>query len=188
MMQSDDEERADVECWGGRRMRGVMRALLMLLLLVAVAAPAAATSGVGRALQALERDIAAATAHAAALRERFAADVATGKGADIAGIADGGVGSSLTALRLAARAVDRRLERLRLATAGELGPDRAEVMLALRSSLASLLWTIEVIPSTPEPDAATKAKRERQLAQLDEALAELDLATAAMASFDWAEH
>ncbi len=165
-----------------------MRALLMLLLLVAVAAPAAATSGVGRALQALERDIVAVTAHAAALRERFAADVETGKGAEIAGIADGGVDSSLTALRLAARAVDRRLERLRLATAGELTPDRAEVMLALRSSLASLLWTIEVIPSTPEPDAATKAKRERQLAQLDEALAELDLATAAMASFDWAEH
>lgn len=165
-----------------------MRALLMLLLLVAGTAPAAATSGVGHTLQALERDIGAATAHAAALRERFAADVATGKGADIAGIADGGVDSSLTALRLAARAVDRRLEQLRAATAGELGPDRAAVMLALRSSLASLLWTIEVIPATPEPDVATKARRERQLAELDEALADLDLATAAMASFDWAEH
>jgi hypothetical protein len=169
-------------------MRGATRALPMLLLLVAIAAPAPATSGVERTLQALERDIGAATAHAVALRERVAADVATGKGADIAGIADGGVGSSLTALRLAARAVDRRLERLRLATAGELTPDRAAVMLALRTSLASLLWTIEVIPATLQPDAATKAKRERQLTELDEALAELDSATAAMASFDWAEH
>ena len=164
-----------------------MRALLMLLLLLALAAPAAATSGVGRTLQALERDIWAATAHAAALRERFAADVATGEGAEIAGIADGGVDSSLTALRLAARAVDRRLERLRQATAGELGPDEAAVMLALRASLASLHWTIESIPSTLERDAETTARRDRQLARLDEALDELDLATAAMASFDWGE-
>ena len=164
---------------------GLMRAMLLMLLLVAIAAPAEAAAGVTRTLAALERDIGAATAHALALRERLEAEVETSKGADIAGIADGGVGSSLTALRLAARAVDRRLEQLRLATAGDLPPDRAEVMLALRSSLASLLWTIEAIPLRLEPDPETLAKRERQLAQLDEAVAELDHATAAMASFDW---
>ena len=164
-----------------------MRAFLLLLLAVATGAPAAAAGDVGRTLQALERDIGAATAHAAALRERFAGAVATDEGADIAGIADGGVGSSFTALRLAARAVDRRLERLRLATAGALTPEQAEVMLVLRASLANLHWTIESIPATLEPDAETTVRRERQLTRLDEALGELDLATAAMASFDWAE-
>jgi len=168
-------------------MRGVMRALLVLLLSLTAVAPAAAAVEVARTLDALVLDIGAARAHAAALRERFAVEVGTGKGADIAGIADGGAGSSLNALRLVARALDRRLERLRLATAGELSADRAEVMLALRASLADLRWTIETLPATPDPDAATLARRGLQLERLDATLAEFDLAAAAMASFDWAE-
>ncbi len=174
-----------VSPWGEFGMKGVP---LVMLLLALWAVPAVASPvGVTRTLVALERDIAAAAAHATALRDRLEAEVATGKGAEIAGIADGGAGSSLTALRLAARAVDRRLEQLRLATANELSAEQAEVMLSLRASLASLLWTIETIPLALEPDAETLVQRERQLAQLDEALAELDSATAALASFDWGE-
>lgn len=168
-------------------MRGVMSALLVLLLSLTAVAPAAAAVEVRHSLEALARDIGAARAHAVALRERFAVEVSTGKGADIAGIDDGGVGSSLTALRLVARALDRRLERLRLATASDVSPDRAEVMLVLRASLGDLRWTIESVPSGPDPDAATRAERERQLERLDATLAELDLAASAMASFDWAE-
>jgi hypothetical protein len=174
--------------WGDFGVEGVPRVALAMLLLALWVLPAVASPvGVSRTLVALERDIGAAAAHATALRDRLEAEVATGKGAEIAGIADGGAGSSLTALRLAARAVDRRLEHLRTATANELSPDRAEVMLSLRASLAGLLWTIETIPLALDPDAETLAERERQLAQLDEALAELDSATAALASFDWGE-
>jgi len=168
-------------------MRVVMRALLVLLLSLTAVAPAAAAVEVRHSLDALVLDIGAARAHAAALRERFAVEVGTSKGADIAGIADGGIATSLTALRLVARALDRRLERLRLARASELSADRAEVMLALRASLADLRWTIESLPAAADPDAASLARRELQLERLDATLAELDLAAAAMASFDWAE-
>ena len=164
-----------------------MRALLVLLLSLTAVAPAAAAVEVRHSLDALVLDIGAARAHAAALRERFAVEVGTDKGADIAGIADGGIATSLTALRLVARALDRRLERLRLARASELSADRAEVMLALRASLADLRWTIETVPAAPAADAASLARRELQLERLDATLAELDLAAAAMASFDWAE-
>lgn len=182
-------------------MKSVARVLLVLLLAAmalgpaAMVAPAAAVE-VSRTLQALARDVGAAQAHAAALRERLALDlatdevavqIATDEGAEIAGIADGGVRSSLVALRLVARAVDRRLEGLRRTTTDELSPERAEVMLALRSSLAEFRWTIERMPSGPEADAETRATRERRLARLEAALAELDYATAAMASFDWAD-
>ena len=183
-------------------MKSVARVRLVLLLAAlalgpaAMAAPAAAAVAVSRTLEALARDVGAAQAHAAALRERLAVDiarddaavpVATDKGAEIAGIAGGDVHSSLVALRLVARAVDRRLEGLRLATKGELSPERAEVVLVLRSSLAEFRWTIERMPSGPEADAETRAARERRLARLEAALAELDRATAAMSSFDWAD-
>ncbi len=168
-------------------MRFAVRAGLVLLLLIAAAAPAVAGIGVPQILAALERDIAATRVHAVVLRERLAADAEPDAGAAVAGIADGGAGSSFTALRLAARTVDRRLERLRLATADALAPDRVEVLLALRASLAELLWTIESMRTEPAPDAESRLRRERQLARLDESLGELDRAATTMVRFDWTE-
>lgn len=164
-----------------------MRGLLLVIFALLIAAPAAAADSVGRMLVALERDIDAATVHAAVLRDRFAADVAPDEGADIAGIADGGAASTLRALRLAARAVDRRLERLRLATADGLAPDRAAVVLTLRASVATLQRTLAGIPSAPDPDARAWAERERRLATLDATLIELEQAATALARFDWGE-
>jgi|GEM_PF-1957080 len=172
-------------------MRGVTTALLALLLwsttLVWTAVhPAAAAVGVTRTLDALTQDIGAARAHAAALRERLATDVATSDGAAIAGIADGGIASSVNALRLVARAMDRRLEQLRLATASELEPDRAELLLVLRASLADFRWTIERMAQDPGPGSGTETGHDSALVRLDATLRELERATAAMASFDWA--
>jgi hypothetical protein len=148
---------------------------------------AAASIGVSGTLDALARDIGAAQAHAAVLRERLETAVEPSDGADTAGIADGGVDSSLSSLRLVARALDRRVERLRLATAGELPPDRTEVLLVLRTSLADFRWTIETMGQGPNLDTDTGALRDGELLRLEASLRDLDLATAAMTSFDWPE-
>lgn len=171
-------------------MRGLVSGFFVLLLSLAMVASgtAAAAVGVSRTLDALAQDIGAAQVHAAVLRERLAGNAATSDGADIAGIAGGGIDSSVSALRLVARAVDRRLEHLRLAAASELEPARAEVLLVLRASLADFRWTIERIAQRPDLlDTGTEAGHESELVRLHATLRELDRATAAMASFDWAE-
>jgi hypothetical protein len=158
-------------------------------------------AGAPRTLAALERDIGAAMAHATVLRERLAAAPLLdplapdphlpdplapqpSRAADIAGIADGGGRSSLAALRLATRAIDRRLETLRASLPTE-PPERTEIMLIMRSALGSVLWTIEDLPLAAAEVTDTAPTRDALLDRLDRSLGDLATATAAMAAFQW---
>lgn len=174
----------------GHTIRALVWALAMAVLLVVAPATTAGAMTAPRALAALERDIAAAMAHAAALRERLAAEPVAdalapspGNATDIAGIADGGSWSSLAALKLAARGLDRRLETLR-AGLPEQPPERAEIMLIMRTALGSVLWTIEDLPAATDEEADTAPTRQALLDRLDRSLTDLATATTAMAAFE----
>ncbi len=175
----------------GRARRALIGVVVMAVLLATAPLAAVAAPSVARMLVALERDIGAAMAHAAVLRERLAAEPATGAveprprgAADIAGIADGGSQSSLAALRLAARAVDRRLDMLRAAMP-EQPSESAEVMLIMRSALGSVLWTIEDLPLATDEETAGVPTRRALLDRLDRSLADLATGTKAMAELAW---
>lgn len=173
----------------GYAMRAMVWAFAMAALLATAPATTAAARAAPRALAALERDIAAAMAHAGALRERLAGEpnaLAAGPSntTDIAGIADGGSWSSFAALRLAARGLDRRLETLR-AGLPDQPPERAEIMLIMRTALGSVLWTIEDLPLATDEETETAPTRQALLDRLDRSLTDLAAATTAMAAFEW---
>ncbi len=165
------------------------RILVLALAGLATTAPVVTAGAMAapRALAALDRDIAAAMAHAAALRERLAVEpggaaltARPSRAVDLAGIADGGSFSSLAALRLAARGLDRRLEALRAALP-DPPAERAQIMLIMRTALGSVFWTLEDLPLATAEDTGTTPTRSALLDRLDRALADLDNATAAMA-------
>lgn len=175
----------------GHTIRAMVWAVAMAVLLATAPASTADAMTAPRALAALERDIAAAMAHAAALRERLAAEPVAdaltawpSNATDIAGIADGGSWSSLAALKLAARGLDRRLETLR-AGLPEQPPERAEIMLIMRTALGSVLWTIEDLPAATNEQTDNAPTREALLDRLDRSLTDLANATTAIADFAW---
>ena len=165
-----------------------MVAGLAVICLLATAPSVAA--GAPRALDMLERDIAAAMAHAAVLRERLAAETlasATAAGvdnaADVAGIADGGRRSSLASLQLAARALDRRLEALG-AELTEAPAGHRQLMLHMRTVLGGMLWALHDLPPVADAAAGTGTAGLALIDRLDRSLGDLDDATTALATFD----
>jgi len=89
-----------------------------LLLLASLPAlwPGWAAAGPKATLASLEQSVRAAMAQAQRLREDLERTPVVNPGAEMAGIADGGLRFSLVALRHSVRAVDRRVETLRLET------------------------------------------------------------------------
>lgn len=170
---------------------------LPLLLLVAFSAlwpGRAAAVGPEATLASLEQSIRAAMAQAQSLREDLAREPVVNLGADIAGIADGGLGSSLATLRLSTRAVDRRLETLRLearaakarkpAMPRDDNLKRAELMLAMRTQLGTAAWAIEEIPRHAEAGPVGRTAQQAAMDTLEQALAGLGQAVTAMAALD----
>jgi hypothetical protein len=174
------------------RREQAIRAMVAGLALVALLATAPSVrAGAPRALALLERDIAAAMAHAAVLRERLAAETLAsattpgpGNAADLAGIADGGSRSSLAALQLAAWAVDRRIEALG-AELPEKPAERRQLILHMRTALAGMLWTIHDLPLVADAETGNARAGLALIDRLDRSLGDLDDATTALASFDW---
>lgn len=165
-----------------------MRGLIITLALAWLAlAPGtgAAQLDVPTSLAALEHDLAAGKAHAAALSDHATAGDNGNPGAAAAGIADGGIAWSIVALRLVARRIDRHLERLRTAPETTADDDRAQTMLLMRSAQSRLVSTIEAIPGPDHVSPAAKQERQNTIDALDEALADLAAATAVMVSFEW---
>jgi hypothetical protein len=178
--------------WGDWRWALVGASMLLGVTQPLMAQPSLANGGVPSMLAALERDIGAAVVHAATLRERLAAEAGAARlepaeeatAADIAGIADGGSASSLAATRQVARALDRRLELLRQATADD-PPKRTEIVLLMRMALGSVLWTLEDLPLATDEATGEAPSRRALLDRLDRALADLDTATDALAEVAW---
>jgi hypothetical protein len=174
------------------RREQAIRAMVAGLALVALLVTAPSVrAGAPRALDMLERDIAAAMAHAAVLRERLAAETLAsattqgpGNAADLAGIADGGSRSSLAALQLAAWAVDRRIEALG-ADLPEKPAERRQLILHMRTALAGMLWTIHDLPLVADAETGNARAGLALIDRLDRSLGDLDDATTALASFDW---
>jgi hypothetical protein len=174
------------------RREQAIRAMVAGLALVALLVTAPSVrAGAPRALDMLERDIAAAMAHAAVLRERLAAETLAsattqgpGNAADLAGIADGGSRSSLAALQLAAWAVDRRIEALG-AELPEKPAERRQLILHMRTALAGMLWTIHDLPLVADAETGNARAGLALIDRLDRSLGDLDDATTALASFDW---
>ncbi len=168
----------------------MIRGLIMVLALACLAlAPSAGVAqlDVGTALAALEHDLAAGEAHAAALRDHATAGDDGNPGAAAAGIADGGIAWSIAALRLVARRIDRHLERLRTAPETAADGDRAQTMLLMRSAQSQLVSTIEAIPGADHVSPAAEQQRQDTIDALDQALADLAAATAVMTSYEWGE-
>lgn len=162
-----------------------MRALLFLLALATalpLLQPMPAAAGPATLLR-LEQSIRAAIAHTQSLREDLHRTPLVNRNAEIAGIADGGPRSSLAALRLTARSIDRRLETLRLALPAQ-SPEHLEILLVLRQELAKLAWAIEEIPQAFDDPLAAPDARDAALRQVEEVLAELDGARAALAALE----
>ena len=137
----------------------------------------------------LEQDIAAAMAHAAVLRERLAAEprastttAGFGNAADLAGISDGGSRSSLAALQLAVRTLDRRIEAL---GADQKPAERRQLILHMRTALAGMLWTIHDLPLVADAEIGDTQAGPAFIDRLDRSLRDLDNATTALASFAW---
>lgn len=163
-----------------------MRVLLILLALMTalpMLQPVAAVAGSLSTLVRLEQSIRAAMAHTDSLREDLHRESVVNPAAEIAGIADGGVRSSLAALRLTARSIDRRLETLRLTLAGE-SLKHVEILLAMRRDLATLAWAIEAIPPTLEDPTAGRRELKAALLEIEQALTDLDGAATALAALD----
>ncbi len=175
---------------GGETMRGLIMALALAWMALMPAPGLAQLDGpaqldVATSLAALKHDLAAGEAHAAALRAH-APDQSDGNpSAAAAGIADGGLDWSRAALRLVARRIDRRLERLRTSPEVMAHTERAQTMLLMRTAQSKLVSTIEAIPGADHVSRAAEQDRQQTLDALDEALADLAAATAVMASYDW---
>jgi hypothetical protein len=156
----------------------------VLLLGLAALSPASALArpDLVPTLVALERDLAAAQAHAAVLRERSAAGAPEDPGAAAAGIADGGGSSSLAALRLAVHAVDRRMEQVRLATPASCNLACARSLLALRAALGQLIVSVEAVAEAHILAVASGDHSPSAIDAVDAALVELSAATASLAA------
>ena len=165
-------------------MRGLIAAFALAWLAL-TSSTGAAQLDVAASLAALEHDLAAGEAHAAALRDHAMAGDDGNPGAAAAGSADGGIAWSIAALRLVARRIDRHLEHLRTAPETSTGADRAQTLLLMRTAQSRLVSTIEAIPGADHVSPAAEQERQNTIDSLDQALADLAAATAVMASYEW---
>lgn len=157
--------------------------LVLAAILPALLRSAAAADGIAATLTDLESSISAARVQAESLREGLASAPIVNEAADLVGIADGGTGTSLAALRLATQGIDRRLESLRRAIS-EDDLRQAELVLAMRGQLGTLAWALEEIPQHLAADAASRAALETALQRLDQALLQLAGATDTIAAYN----
>ncbi|MCB1885720.1 MAG: hypothetical protein KDG89_17320 [Geminicoccaceae bacterium] len=131
----------------------MQRTLLALALLAAGTLVALPTEAAAPSLvKGLQRNLDAVRAQAAALEERVRAPLPPNPGADAAGIADGGLASTLGGLRRAGMALAHGLHRLRESTA----PDRVreqEVLVHMGVELRAFVWTLDDIEDAPDPTA-----------------------------------
>ena len=166
--------------WAANGRLALALLLSSLLLSLAGGASAGVPKTAPQALTMLERDLGAAMAHAARLRERLAEEVGDSPAAVVVGLADGGRGSSLAGLRLAARALERRIDELRAATGTTDDPGRLELMLAMRAALGRLGNAIDDMVVLGGIDADVGPARQVVYARIELALLAMSHTVTAM--------
>lgn len=127
-------------------------------------------------LRTVERDVGAMTEQVSVMRGRLAERIdGEGPAAQVVGIADGGLLSTMRSLHQATQRIGRRLDELK-PRLRQLDETRAgEILLAMRVELSTLALALGELAASDDAGA-----RVRALDQLSRALAALDGATAAV--------